>query len=138
MKDQEAPPLTGPSEFSTSISLAATPDVLPTDGGSQSLVTIMAHDWTGTPLRNVSLRAEIRVNGTFADVGTLSARNAVTGPGGRATLVYTAPLIQGGVDTGIVVDIGVTPLGTNFANAVSRTTSIRLVPVGALSVVTTY
>lgn len=132
MKDQGAPPLTGPSEFSTSISVGATPDVLPTDGGSQALVTITAHDANGAPLRNVSLRAEIRVNGTPADFGTLSARNVVTDSAGRATLVYTAPLIQGGVDNGTVVDIGVTPMSTNFANAVTRTTSIRLVPPGVV------
>lgn len=132
MKDQGAPPLTGPSEFSTSISVAATPDVLPTDGGSQALVTITAFDANGAPLRNVSLRAEIRVNGTPADFGTLSARNVVTDSAGRATLVYTAPFIQGGVDTGTVVEIGVTPMGINFANAVTRTTSIRLVPPGVV------
>jgi PKD repeat protein len=132
MKNQEAPPLTGPSEFSTSISVGATPDVLPTDGGSQALVTITAFDANGAPLRNVSLRTEINVNGTAADFGTLSARNVVTDANGRATLVYTAPLIQGGVDTGTIVNIGVTPVGTNFANAVTRTTSIRLVPTGVV------
>lgn len=132
MKDQDAPPLTGPSEFSTSISVAATPDVLMTDGGSQALVTVTAHDATGTPLRNVSLRAEIRVSGTPTDFGTLSARNVVTDSAGRATLVYTAPLIQGGLDTGTIVEIGVTPIGTNVANAVTRTTSLRLVPPGVV------
>ena len=132
MKEQEAPPLTGPSEFSTSISVAATPDVLLTDGGSQALVAITARDATGAPLRQVSLRAEIRVSGTPIDFGTLSARNLVTDSAGRATLVYTAPLITGGLDTGTLVDIGVTPVGTNFANAVTRTTSIRLVPPGVV------
>ena len=132
MKNQEAPPLTGPSEFSTSISVGATPDILPSDGGSQALVTITAYDASGAPLRNVSLRTEINVNGTAADFGSLSARNVVTDANGRATVVYTAPLIQGGVDTGTIVNIGVTPVGTNFANAVTRTTSIRLVPTGVV------
>ena len=132
MSKQEAPPLTGPSEFGTSITVGATPDVLPTDGGSQSLVTITAFDSNGSPLRNVTLRSEIQVNGVLADFGTLSARNVVTDSSGRASVVYTAPLIQGGVDTGTVVDIGVTPMGSNYANAVTRTTSIRLVPSGVV------
>ena len=132
MKNQEAPPLTGPSEFGTSINVSVSPDVLPTDGGSQALVTVTAFDANGSPLRNVSLRSEIRVNGTIADFGSLSARNIVTDSAGRAMLVYTAPLVQGGVDTGTIVDIGVTPSGTNFANAVTRTASIRLVPPGVI------
>ena len=34
MKDQEPPPLTGPSELGQSISIAVNPDVLPQDGAS--------------------------------------------------------------------------------------------------------
>ena len=32
MKNQDAPPLTGPSEFAQSIGIAVSPDVLPQDG----------------------------------------------------------------------------------------------------------
>ena len=39
------------------------PDVVTQDGASQSLVTITARDTNGQPLRNLSLRAEIAVNG---------------------------------------------------------------------------
>lgn len=132
LKEQEAPPLTGPSEFGTSITLTVSPDLLQTDGGSQSLVTITARDSNGLPLRNVSLRTEIFVNGTATDFGTLSARNVVTDAAGRATVVYTAPAISGGVDTGLVVQIAATPIGTDFANAVARTATIRLVPTGVV------
>lgn len=132
MKSQEAPPLTGPSEFGTSVTISVSPDVLTQDGASQSLVTIIARDSNGDPLRNVSLRAEISVGGVRADFGTLSARNLVTDNSGRATLVYTAPAAtQGGaVDTGTVVDILITPVGSDFNNSTSRVASIRLVPPG--------
>jgi PKD repeat protein len=79
----------------------------------------------------VSLRAEIRVGGITADFGTLSARSVVTGTDGRATLVYTAPLAPSvGVDTGTIVDISVTPIGSDFNNATARVAAIRLVPPG--------
>lgn len=132
MKSQEAPRLTGPSELGTSISVSVNPDVLTQDGGSQSLVTVVAYDNNGKPLRNVSLRSEIVVGGVIADFGTLSARSIVTGTDGRATLVYTAPAAPGGpsVDTGTTVSISVTPLGTDFANSLPRFATIRLVPSG--------
>lgn len=134
MKSQEAPPLTGPSELGTSITVTVTPDVLTQDGGSQSLVTVVAHDSNGKPLRNVSFRTEIVVGGVSADFGTLSARNLVTGSDGRATLVYTAPAAPAGpaVDNNTTVNIAVTPLGTDFANSVARFATIRLVPVGVV------
>lgn len=134
MKSQEAPPLTGPSEFGTSITISVSPDVLTQDGASQSLVTITARDSNGAPLRSLSLRAEISVNGVRADFGTLSARNLVTDSAGRATLVYTAPTAGTGpgVDTGTVVDILVTPIGSDYGNATPRLASIRLVPPGII------
>jgi PKD repeat protein len=130
LKNADAPPLAGPSEFGTSVTLSAAPDVLQTDGGSQSLVTISVFDANGQPLRNLSLRAETRVAGVAADFGALSARNVVTNANGQATIVYTAPNISGGEDLGLMVDIVATPVGTNAANMVPRSTTIRLVPVG--------
>ena len=61
MKNQEAPPLTGPSEFGTSIGVAVTPDVLQLDGASQSVVVVTVRDAGSQPLRNVPLRADITV-----------------------------------------------------------------------------
>ncbi len=134
MKSQEAPELTGPSGLGTSITVAVSPDILTQDGASQSVVTITAYDASGAPLRNVSLRAEISVDGVRADFGTISARNLVTDSAGRATLVYTAPMTGGtmGVDTGTLVDILVTPIGSDFGNSMVRAASIRLVPPGII------
>ena len=134
MKSQEAPSLTGPSEFGTSISVTVSPDTIFQDGASQSLVTITARDQNGNPLRNLSVRTEILFGGVPVDFGSLSARSAVTGADGRATLTYTAPSSPGGpsVDNQTTVSIAVTPLGTDFANAVPRIATIRLVPTGVV------
>lgn len=128
MKEQEAPPLTGPSEFGTSVSIQVTPDVLQQDGASQAVVAVTVRGPSGQPLSGVPLRAEIRVNGQSVDFGTLSARSIVSGSDGRATLVYTAPTVLASVES--LVDISVTPIGSNYANAIPRTATIRLVPTG--------
>jgi PKD repeat protein len=133
MHDQDAPPLTGPSEFAQSVSVSVSPDVLSQDGASQSLVTVTARDANSQPLRNLTLRAEIRVGGTAVDFGSLSARSIVTANDGRATLVYTAPGAPAvGVDNGTIVDIIITPVGSDFGNSSSRVASIRLVPPGVV------
>jgi PKD repeat protein len=134
MKSQEAPPLTGPSEFGKSIVVTVTPDILTLDGASQSLVTVTARDGTGKPIRNLSLRAEIGIGGVRADFGSLSARNIVTGSDGIATLVYTAPAAPSGpsTDPNTIVDILVTPLGFDAANSNTRLASIRLVAPGVV------
>ena len=131
MKDQEAPPLTGPSEFAKSIAVTVTPDVLTQDGGSQSVISVLALGPNGEPLRNVSMRTEIEVEGVAVDFGSLSARNLVTGADGRASLVYTAPAAPAvAVDTFTIVDVVVTPIGGDFNNSSTRRAAIRLVPPG--------
>lgn len=136
MKKQETPELAGPSEFGTAITITVTPDVITQDGASQSIVTATARGSNGEPLPNLPLRAEIRVNGVPTDFGSLSARNLVTGSDGRATLVYTSPAGPSGlaVDEFTVVDIGITPIGSNFANSTTRFASLRLVPRGTIVV----
>ena len=129
-KKQETPSLTGPSELSTSISMTVTPDVLTQDGASQSLVTITARDNNGQPFRNLSLRAQIAVNGVEVDFGTLSAKSLVTDANGRASLTFTAPAPPGGPAPATDVQIVVTPAGTDFGNASSRLVTIHVVPGG--------
>ena len=137
MKSQDAPPLTGPSELGTSITVTVSPDILTQDGSSQSLVTILARDSNGKALRNLSLRAEIEVGGVKTDFGSLSQRNLVTDSKGIATLVYTSPAAPAGpaVDAGTTVNIVVTPIGTefgDFGNSTVRLATIRLVPSGVV------
>lgn len=132
MKSQEAPPLTGPSGLATSLVLTATPGILSQDGASQAVVVVTARDASGQPIRDLSLRVEILSDGVRADFGTLSARNIVTGADGTARFTYTAPAAPAvAVDTGTIVEIAVTPVRTgDFANEVSRSVQIRLVPPG--------
>ena len=139
MKEQEAPSLAGPSEFGTSVTVAVTPDVITQDGASQSVVTATVRGSRGEPLANLPLRAEIRVDGVVVDFGSLSARNIVTSNSGEARVVYTAPPALGGpaVDSNTMVDIGITPLGTDANASVTRFASIRLVPRGTIVVPST-
>lgn len=127
MKNQEAPPLTGPSEFGTSVTVAVTPDVLQGDGASQSVVNVTVHDAAGQPLPNQPLTTEISVGGTIVDFGSLSARTVVTDANGRASLIYTAPHVS---DQDVIVSIAVTPIGSDAKNHVVRSAQIRLVPTG--------
>ena len=131
-KDASVDPFVGPSELALSIALSASPDVLPLDGASQSLVTVFARDGSGQVVSNLAVRLQIMFGGVAQDVGLLSARALVTGQDGRAVATYTAPLSVSGVDSGAVVEILVTPVGENYANAVPRKLLIRLVPSGVV------
>jgi PKD repeat protein len=132
MKKQEAPPLSGPSEFGTSIGVTITPDVITQDGASQSVITVTARDTAGQPVRNVAIRLETLVDGALVDFGSLSARTVVTGNDGRATATYTAPASSlNGTDR--LVTIAATPIGSDFGNAIARTATIRLVPQGVVN-----
>jgi PKD repeat protein len=130
MQKQEAPDLSGPSEFATALSIAISPDVLQQDGVSESLVTVTARGPSGAPLPNLPLRAEILVDRTPADFGALSSRTPTTGADGRATLAYRAPQPVAGVAISTIVEIAVTPIGSDYKNASARFASIRLVPPG--------
>src|SRR5262249_48477802 len=129
---QETPSLTGPSALGTSLVVTVSPDVLAQDGASQSLVQITTRDSNGSPLRNVSMRVEIAVDGVITDFGRLSARNVVSDSNGKASVVYTAPAPILGVTSDVVVQILVTPSETDFANATTRSVNIRVVPTGTV------
>jgi len=130
---QDAPELSGPSELGLSVTLSASPDTLRQDGASQSQITIQALDQNGKPVRDVPIRLDVTVNGMLTDYGQLSGKNLFTGGDGQAKATYTAPLPPiDPVDKGTVVQILATPGGSNFANAVARSVSIRLVPPGVI------
>jgi PKD repeat protein len=130
VKKQETPPLGGPSELGTSITITVSPDVVTQDGVSQSLVSITARDANGQPLRNAALRAEISVSGVGVDFGRLSAKSVVTDANGQASLVFTAPPPPAGPVPPTDVQIVVTPIGGDFGNATPRFATIHVVPGG--------
>jgi PKD repeat protein len=131
-KKTEPPQETGPSEFATSLSLSASPDVLSQDGSSTSVISVLARNANGQAMANVSLRAAISVNGTITDFGQLSAKNVATGTDGRANIVYTAPPKVDSVDRNTTVTIQVTPLSGDARGDLARSVDIRLVPPGVV------
>jgi hypothetical protein len=134
----DVPPLAGPSEFALAVALTASPDILPEDGTSQSVIQITVRDENAQPKANVQLRL------TASD-GQLSSSSPVTGSDGRATVTFTAPLTTTpGFDPGKVVEIVAIPIGSagsapgsggNFANSHARTVLIRLVPPAVIAAV---
>src|SRR5262245_9542623 len=78
LENGAAPPVSGPSEFALSVVLSASPDQLPRDGTSQSVITVTVRDVSGRPV--VGQRLSVG-----ASMGTVSATGVVTGTDGRAT-----------------------------------------------------
>lgn len=131
-KKTEPPAPSGPSEMGTTISVAATPDLLPQDGASTSQIVIRAFDANGQPVRNLALRVEMAVGGVIADFGRLSSKDVSTGNDGRVVVVYTAPEPVDNVDRNTRVQVMVTPVGSNSNGTPARYAEIRLVPTGVV------
>jgi PKD repeat protein len=133
VKKTEQPPLSGPSELSLSLSLAANPDTLTQDGFSQSQIVIRARDGSSQPVRSLAVRVDIAVDGIIQDFGRLSAKNVVTGSDGAATVVYTAPESVDSVDRQTSVSIRATPFGADATAQTPRSITIKLVPPGIIT-----
>jgi hypothetical protein len=128
-----APSLTGPSELGLSLSIAAMPDVLVQDGASRSRVTLTARDASDRPVRGLTATVDVEGDDLAVDSGRLSHRMVTTDEQGEAKVSYVAPRAAAG--TGAVdhtVAVVLTPVGTNFANAVPRSVLIRLAPPSAI------
>jgi len=126
----EAPPLTGPSEFALSVTMAASPDTLTASGLQQSSISIQARDANGGPKPNQSFRLRTVVDGATVAYGTLSTETVVTGSDGRATAVYTMPKFNS-FEAGTpsrVVSISATPIGTDYSTAVAHSVDLLVVP----------
>jgi PKD repeat protein len=106
------PPITGPSEFGLSLSMAAVPDLLTRDGASQSVIVVNAVDATGAPARSLQLRLDMLVGGIEQDFGVLSTKTLFTNNEGRATATYTAPPSLAAAVSNFVT-IAVSPVGRN-------------------------
>jgi PKD repeat protein len=132
-KKTEAPPLSGPSELSLSLSIAANPDTLTQDGQSQSTIVVRARDANAQPVASLPVRLEIVVNGAVQDFGRLSAKNVSTGGDGTASVVYTAPASVDSVDRSTSVAITATPVGSDATGQTPRSITIKLVPPGVIT-----
>jgi PKD repeat protein len=132
VKKADNPPATGPSELALSLTVLATPDILPQDGSSQSRIAIVARDANAQPVAGLAMRADIVVDGVIADFGSLNTKSPVTGSDGRATLTYTAPQSVGSTGLGRTISIRLTPVGTDARSQDPRVVDIRLVPPGVI------
>ena len=65
--DTTPPPLSGPSGLALSLNLAALPDTINQDGGSQSSIKVTAVGADGRGVSGLPLRMEMRVNGAAQD-----------------------------------------------------------------------
>src|SRR5258706_11408902 len=135
----EAPGLSGPSGLALTIRVAASPDSISQDGGSQSSIQVTASGPGGKGKAALPLRMDMFVGGVGQDYGTLSARTIVTDSSGVAKVVYTAPPsptagIFGTCKSlpGNCVDIVATASGLGFETATPESVTIRLVPPGVI------
>ena len=124
MKNQEAPPLTGPSEYATSVNVAPSPDILTQDGASQSVVTVTVCDANGQPLRNVSMRAEISVDGKDGRLRQpVGAEHRHRQRRPRHVRLHRSDPRAGRHRDQLGVEIAVTPIGTELRT--TRTDELR-------------
>lgn len=119
IEKHSTPALAGPSEFGTSITVTATPDIVSRDGESQAVVTIFVRGPEGQPVVGLPMALTL----SPSNGGVLSAAQVTSGSDGRAVAVFTAPSLNTAVST---VTIGAVPIGSNFDNAVMRTARVAL------------
>jgi PKD repeat protein len=101
---QEAPELSGPSAFGTSITAVASPDTLPRDGQSVSLVRLSVRDFTDKAVPGQRL--------TLATTaGTLSATDVTTDANGAATVQFTAPVASSSATSARISATPISELG---------------------------
>jgi PKD repeat protein len=128
MKEAEVPPITGPSGFANTVEMTASPDVVPEDGTSRSIINLVARDANALPVANLQIRL-------VTNVGSLSSGQVSTDGSGRASVVFTAPLTAfPGFDAGTIANIVAIPIGNNFDNAQAWSVAIRLVPPAVIMV----
>jgi hypothetical protein len=138
LDSQKRPVFSGPSGLGLSLDVTATPDVLPQDGVSQSVIRVAAIDGASQPVVGLAVLTEVRfqvsaVPGQGCPGGLtlvppatclgLAGTTMTTGGDGTATALWAAP---GFLGTEVVATVRVTPVGSNYANTQPRTAQILL------------
>lgn len=132
VQEQNTPLLNGSSEMSVSLTITATPDIIPQDGQSQATIHIFARRGENQPVQ-LNLQLETLVGDVAADVGTLSSKFASTGSDGKATLTYRAPPAPSVLaSSDQEVQVRVTPVGANYGSTVPRFVQIKLTRPGVI------
>jgi len=126
LEKQTQPSLMGPADTGQSIQMTATPDQLPRDGSSQSVVTVIARDSSNRPIVGQRLILSL---GNNSPAGVLLSQTEVTtNSQGTATFSVSAPTSN---SMGNSILIIATPVGTNADNTNSRVMSIAVSPANA-------
>jgi PKD repeat protein len=125
LDNQERPSLSGPSGLGLSIVMTASPDQLPRDGSSQSVVTLTARDPKGKPVGGQRLSLSMPVNAPAG--AALSQTDVVTNSNGQLSFAVVAPA-AGSIGNVVIL---ATPLGTDASNATTRTISISALPANS-------
>lgn len=123
IEEQKPPSVTGPTEFGLSLTMTASPDTLPRDGQSVTVVTLRARDTTGAPVAGQRVSLTLPVNAPSG--AALSQTEVVTDAGGVATFSVTAP-ISGSLGDIVVQASPVTD--GDASNTLARTISITALP----------
>src|SRR5437764_12566260 len=89
LEKQTEPSLIGPADLGLSIRLTATPDQLPRDGSSQSVVTVLARDPNNRAI--VGQRLILGLGTNSAAGAALSQTEVTTNSEGTATFTVSAP-----------------------------------------------
>jgi PKD repeat protein len=130
-----APSVSAPSEFGTSITLSATPEVLMQDGVSQAVITAIARDAASRPVKGLAIRWDATATTTRVLPVALSAASSLTDTEGRATILLTAPTTP--TEAPFVPDfiiVNATPLSGSTDDVTPRTIRIELkAPAGVLT-----
>ena len=122
LEKQTQPSLTGPSNGGLSITMTASPDSLPRDGSSRSVITITARDAQGAAVVGQRLTLTLGVNAPQG--ATVSTNEVTTNSSGQATFTVTAPVANSFGDITVLA----TPVGSDAANSLPRVVSIRALP----------
>ena len=124
MQQQSAPALAGPSGFGVSLSMTASPTVLPRDSSTQTTITVVARDASGQPQPNVSFKASVSPSIPLVQL------DAVTGSDGAARFLLTAPALATVAPENNQVVLRITPLGDavggDFQNARAQSVAVGL------------
>src|SRR5690242_8128165 len=86
---QKMPALSGPSGLGLSVTMSASPDQLPRDSTSQSVVTLTARNAQGQPIAGEQLSLKLSTDSPAG--ASLSQTTVTTNSNGQALFSVTAP-----------------------------------------------
>lgn len=134
----DTPSVSGPSEFGTSITLSASPEVLAQDGVSQAVITAFARDAASRPIKGLTIRWNASASTTRVLPVNLSALTSTTDADGRTVVILTAPVTP--TETPVppaFITVSVAPVTGSVDDVAARTVRIQLQPPVTIPVANT-